>query len=273
MHPIERLRWIARADGEPAASLVTEAAWTLADLAETEPQAVLSACRRLIERHPTCGPLYWAGATILTADDPVEAAHRISAALLDDPTTGHLATELNSSVTPGSVVVACEPAETLRGALERRPRYEVRLVGSLADLRSGVRMLAASGAEVTGYLDEELDEALDGAAVIVVEALAAGPSVALVTSTGAALAHEALPAALPCWLSVPTGRALPAPLVAAAVQAGLDSGEAEVLGPDEFTLAVGPGGAGDPASVVSASSCPAASELVAGRSAGFFRHR
>ena len=57
MHPIERLRWIARAEDEPAASLGSEAAWTLAELAEQEPNALLTACRRLLDRHPACGPL------------------------------------------------------------------------------------------------------------------------------------------------------------------------------------------------------------------------
>ena len=56
MHPIERLRWIARAEDEPAASLGSEAAWTLAELAEQEPTALLTACRRLLDRHPSLRP-------------------------------------------------------------------------------------------------------------------------------------------------------------------------------------------------------------------------
>ena len=64
MHPIERLRYVARAGWAPPAVLAAEAAWALGDLALHEETAVLPACRRLLDRHPGCGPLWWVAALL-----------------------------------------------------------------------------------------------------------------------------------------------------------------------------------------------------------------
>jgi len=87
MHPIERLRYVARAGWAPPAVLAAEAAWALGDLALHEEPAVLPACRRLLDRHPGCGPLWWVAARILTAGDPVEEAERCVDALESDATS------------------------------------------------------------------------------------------------------------------------------------------------------------------------------------------
>ena len=86
MHPIERLRAVARADWAPADVLAAEAAWALGELATVEPHALLPACRRLLERHPGCGPLWWVCARMLCAGDPVPEAHRCIEELDADPT-------------------------------------------------------------------------------------------------------------------------------------------------------------------------------------------
>jgi hypothetical protein len=75
--------------------LAAEAAWALGDLAVHEEPAVLPACRRLLDRHPGCGPLWWVAARILTAGDPVEEAERCANALERDPTNDLLHEELS----------------------------------------------------------------------------------------------------------------------------------------------------------------------------------
>jgi hypothetical protein len=95
MHPIERLRYVARADWVPPALLASEAAWALSELAEHEGAAVLPACRRLLDRHPACGPLWWVAACILTAGDPIAEAERCADALEGDMTPELLAEELS----------------------------------------------------------------------------------------------------------------------------------------------------------------------------------
>jgi len=86
VHPIERLRYVARAGWGAPDVLAAEAAWALADLAEREPQAVLPSCRRLLDRHPGCGPMWWVAARIVTAGDPVAEAERCADALECDVT-------------------------------------------------------------------------------------------------------------------------------------------------------------------------------------------
>jgi hypothetical protein len=86
VHPIERLRYVARAGWGAPDVLAAEAAWALADLAVREAPAVLPACRRLLDRHPGCGPMWWVAARIVTAGDPVAEGERCADALEGDET-------------------------------------------------------------------------------------------------------------------------------------------------------------------------------------------
>ncbi len=90
MHPIERLRFVARSGWGGPAELGAEAAFALAELAEREPAAALPACRRLLERNPSCGPLWWVSARVLCAGDPLAEASWCADALEDDPTEERL---------------------------------------------------------------------------------------------------------------------------------------------------------------------------------------
>jgi len=94
VHPIERLRYVARAGWGAPAVLAAEAAWALGDLALHEEHAVLPACRRLLDRHPGCGPLWWVAARILTSGDAAEEAERCADALESDPTLDLLREDL-----------------------------------------------------------------------------------------------------------------------------------------------------------------------------------
>ncbi len=86
VHPIEMLRAVARSRRGPPGELAAEAAWGLAALAEEEPAAIVPACRRLLERQPACGPLWWLSARVLVAGDPAGEAERCATLLIDDPT-------------------------------------------------------------------------------------------------------------------------------------------------------------------------------------------
>src|SRR6202044_1741336 len=101
MHPIERLRYVARAGWAPPAVLAAEAAWALGDLALHESAAVLPACRRLLDRHPGCGPMWWVAACILTAGDPVAEGEACADALEGDQTDELL----DEALPPGARIV------------------------------------------------------------------------------------------------------------------------------------------------------------------------
>ena len=69
MHPIERLRYVARADGAGPGVLVRETGLALCDM-DLDPQSLVLACRRIVERHPTMAQLWWLCAHVLAAPDP-----------------------------------------------------------------------------------------------------------------------------------------------------------------------------------------------------------
>jgi hypothetical protein len=94
VHPIEQLRWVARAEWAPASEVAAEAAWSLGELARSEPWAVLPACRRLLERRPSGAALWWVAAEVLCAPDPVAAAERCAALLEGDPSRAQLGVAL-----------------------------------------------------------------------------------------------------------------------------------------------------------------------------------
>jgi hypothetical protein len=265
MHPIERLRWIARSDGESGTSLAVEAAHTLGELAQSEPAAVLTACRRLLERHPACGPLYWTAARLLECGDVSRAADEAVSALWRDETSGHLGRELGRAFATGSVVVTSEPVDIVSESLRRRGEYRVRFVSELMALRQGVRVLVTVADDVTGYDVDECFEAVRGADVVVVEALTAGPAVVLASVPAAAVVREAAASGVPAWICLGEGRVLPEGLAAAAARSAIRAGAAEVLAPDEFVLAICPDGPADPAVGVTRSTCPPGAELLTSR--------
>ena len=73
MHPIERLRFVARAQGVPGDVLAVEAARALVAFAD-DPAAMTAACRRVLARQAACGPLWWVCARLLTAESVSDAA-------------------------------------------------------------------------------------------------------------------------------------------------------------------------------------------------------
>lgn len=273
MHPIERLRYIARADGEPAASLAMEAAYTLGELSQYEPNAVLTACRRLLDKHPDCGPLWWLGARLVGAADPYESAQHAAAELCSDPTPGRLAEALRASYASGDVIALGPPMDIVVESLSRARMYSLRLVGSPWLLRRVMRAVAGleQDREVVGYSAGEEDAAVSGAAVVVVEALAAGKGGYVLTGDSAALAEAAAAAAVPVWVAVGVGRALP-PALLEAVVARVSGGEqtleiaveaeAVLVPPEAFKVAVGPEGRFDPSEAGAEVTCPPGLELV-----------
>src|SRR5215213_4877403 len=64
VHPIERLRYVARAGGLDLVELVQDAALALSGFAD-DPAALVTACRSLVDRHPAAGPVWWLAARVL----------------------------------------------------------------------------------------------------------------------------------------------------------------------------------------------------------------
>src|ERR687885_538953 len=123
MHPIERLRMVARAGREEATVLGRESASALAAFAD-DPAALVTACRRLVDRQPTCGPVWWVAARVLSAPDPAREAWRAGDVLCRDGTPDALAAALPEEAT---VVVLGWP-EQAADALARRGDVRVLVI-------------------------------------------------------------------------------------------------------------------------------------------------
>jgi hypothetical protein len=201
VHPIERLRYVARATEAPSDSIVREAAWSLAAFAD-DPASMVTACRRLVDRHPGNGPVWWLCARILTAGDAEREAARCIDELDADRTMRDLAFELPQS----SVVAVVGWPPRLADAFSRRGDLEVRVVDVEGDGPGFVRVLEevdvpAVDVDVTG-----LAAAVATAEVVVLDASAIGPEVALVPSGSWAAAAVARTAGASVWLVGGVGR-------------------------------------------------------------------
>lgn len=87
MHPIERIRALARASWLDAKTVAIEAADAIGDAYMwMDEAAAVSVARRLLAWHPYCGPLWLVCGEVLYAVDPVRASRDAIEHLLDDST-------------------------------------------------------------------------------------------------------------------------------------------------------------------------------------------
>lgn len=255
MHPIERLRFVARSEGEDPAEVALAAADALADLA-SEPRALVLACRRLLDAQAGAAPLWWLSAHILASADPAAAARACARGLAGDGT----ALELADALPAGTAVVA-EAASSALGALGERPDCSVALVGTAAELTWALRDLAggpAGGPAAVGYEPDELAAGLEGAGIAVVEARAASPSRLLLGEVGAALASAAAGRGVALWVAAGVGRVLPEPLFDACARG---AEQAVVVPAGLADQVAGPSGLVPPAAGLDPGDCPAPASL------------
>jgi hypothetical protein len=270
VHPIERLRYVARASGADQALLVRETAQALASFVGDH-TAVVPACRRIIDRHPTSGPLWWLCARVLTDPEPRQAAWDAVEAIQEDSTPRELAHALPEDA---RVCVVGWP-ELVADALPRRGDVEVLAVDALGEGSGLVRRLLQSGVDAVDVPQAGLGAAVLAGDLLLVEAIAAGPDAILAVSGSRAAAATARHAGVPVWATVGAGRLLPARLWAALLERLDDGGqdpwdlEEELLPADLLDQVCGPGGMSGVAEALSQATCPVAHELLSpGRAPG-----
>jgi len=265
VHPIEHLRYVARAQGADPASLVEETAYALGSL-HLDSAGLVVACRRIVERHPFAGPLMWLCANVTTSSEPYEAVWELAEQIRADKTGAELAAVLPDGA---SVVTIGSPS----------------IIGKGLARRGDVRVLSLdidnTASEFVRYLDrhdvefEPLDAGAAGAVtrfadVVLVEALAVDSGRAIVPLGSSTIAATASVWQTPVWLVAGVGRRLPPPMIDSMVaqieafSAERDPWEldVEVIPTTMFTDVVGPHGSvpmGPPAIVPE---CPVAHELI-----------
>lgn len=259
MHPIERLRFIARADDESAAALAAEAAWTLGELGCDDPAAVVTASKRLLERQPACGPLWWVCAGLVGAPDPFETAGSLAEQLLSDRVADELAVAIRASFPDTDVICALPPLEVVRTALERRGTHALGVIAPYRRLRGEFRLLREMAGEVTGHEPGEAATVLAEASVLLVEPVLASTSGVVLEPWCVDVLEAAGLEGVPVWAVLPTGRVVD-PSVAEAALA-LSSGEMSTVSPDVVTSAISSTGEGTYEEAVSAHAAPLPPEL------------
>ena len=263
MHPIERLRSVARAQGEGPSVLVREAAEGLAGLG-SDAMGTVTACRRLVDRHPTVAPLWWLAARVLSSPEARAEAHRAAEAVRTDRTPQVLAECLPQDAT---VVVLGWP-EQVTAALRRREDLEVLVVDCGGEGRGLARRLATMGGEAVVVPDPSLGTAVAGADLVVLEAAALGPDGLVAAAGSRAAAAVARHAGVAVWAAVGVGRVLPARLwkavLAGMARHGDERGEAreEVVPIDLVDQVARPDGLQPAAHTSARSDCPAIPELL-----------
>jgi hypothetical protein len=290
MHPIERLRWVARSPEGDDSLVAAEAADALASFAN-DPAGLVIASRRLIERRPAAGPLWWLASRVLCALDPGFEAMDAAADLEGDRTPVALAGDL-----PGGTVAIVGWPDQASSALRMRGRMggdeSVAARGT-----GGVPPTAAAGAArdsvvvvpsrpggrgvsprhdsswgcvdwLQGHAvdarllrDGEVAAAASRCVLALLEATAVGPDSFVAATGSAALAAVIREAKRPVWLVAGVGRLLPAPLYDALLRRIEGDANYEVVPLSVVDEIAGPSGP-VPRAQLARPSCPVAAELL-----------
>ena len=204
MHPIERLRYVARSSGAPQALLVRETAGALSGLG-FDPAGLVTACRRIVDRHVTSAPLWWLCARVLTATDPLAEAYRAADEIEADPTPSAVAHALPSDAT---VCVLGWP-DIVGDVLVRRGDLDVLVVDALGEGSGLARRLRRADVDAEEVPTAGLGAAAAAADLVLLEATAIGGSGAIAVSGSRAAAAVGRHAGVPVWMVGGIGRVLP----------------------------------------------------------------
>ena len=273
MHPIERLRYVARASGADQAMLVRETAHALSAFRD-DPAGRVAACRRIIDRHPTSAPLWWLCARVLTAPDGQHEAWTAADEIDTDPTGAELAFALPDDAT--ACVIGWP--EVVGEALARRGDVGALVVDAAGEAAGLVRRLQHAGLDAEDVPAAGLGAAVAGSDVVLLEAVAMGPSAFLGVSGSLAAAAVARHLDVPVWVAAGVGRRLPERMWSALrerVETSLDPPwelDEEVVPLSLVDQVWTPAGACPPDEAAASTDCPIAPELFGrGSAPGTFR--
>lgn len=263
MHPIERLRWVARSPEGDLSMVAAEAAGALASFAD-DPAGLVVASRRLLERRPSAGPLWWLASRVLCALDPVFEAMDAAADLERDRTPVALAGDL-----PGGTIAIVGWPDHASSALRMRARMggqghtadRVLVVPTGRDDWGCVDWLQGHAVDARLLRNGEITAAGRRCVLALLEGSAVGPDTFVAPAGSAALAAAAREAGRPVWLVAGVGRVLPGPLYDALVRRIAGDDRFEVVPLDAIDELVGPDGPLARAHLTRPG-CPVAAELL-----------
>lgn len=227
-----------------------------------EPAGLVTACRRIVERHPTSGALWWLCARVLTSTDPFAEVMTWAEEVEDDPTPGVLYDALPEDVT---VCVIGWP-DLIGEAIVRRGDCCVLAVDVHGEGSGFVRRLQRADVEAEMVPAAGLGAAAAAADLVLIEASATGADGLLVVTGSRAAAAVGYCAEAPVWAVVGLGRRLPGPLwrsVLDRLEGGDDAWrlDDEVVPAGLVSHVVGPNGVCSGVLDLGRAECPVAYEL------------
>jgi hypothetical protein len=265
MHPIEHLRYVARAHNFDASELVREAAVALGSLRTDAPNLVI-ACRRIVERHPEVGPLWWLCSRMLTSDDPRSTAWTVA----DELESSEVADLLAGNLPDAATVVTVGRPPTVEGGLVQRGDLRVLCADAGYAASSMLQRLERADVECEPLALEALAQAMSIADLVLIEALAATPTRLLAPIGSHVLAAVAAQQGVPVWCVADVGRRLPGEYVDEIVARVLPSGtwdprtvaDIDQVPVELVTHVVGPQGVSTAVAVALRAECAMTPELL-----------
>jgi len=278
VHPIEHLRYVARAHGVDASALVEETAHALGSL-HFDPAGLIVACRRIVERHPFTGPMWWLCSNVVTSAEPFEAVWDLAGTMRNDSTGSALADALpepsveqllDPDGEPMVDVMTIGDPMLVGAALARRGDVRVLALDVDHSATSFVRRLERYGVEYEPVDAGVAGTAVRSAAAVLVEAMALDGERVVAPSGSSTIAGLGAAFGVPVWLVAGVGRRLPSQYLDAMVERhgelvdGVDpwSVDVEILPTTLFTHVVGPHGIAPMGPPAVQAECPLAAELL-----------
>lgn len=180
-----------------------------------DPSGLVVAARRIVERHPFTGPLWWLCANVTTSSEPFEAVWELAGSIRADRT----ASELASALPDDAVVVTIGDPSVIGNGLARRGDVRVLALDIDHSATSFVRRLERADVDYEPVEAGAAGSATRTADVVLVEALAMDAERIIVPSGSSTIAAAAAAWDTPVWLVAGIGRRLPTGYIDAMVAA------------------------------------------------------
>jgi hypothetical protein len=194
---------------------------------------------------------------VLGALDPFAAMRDCEGEIKNDPTIK----SLRDAVPQDAVVCVVGWPTTVLNALASRGDVKLFVVESNGDGDAAVERLTSMDVEATLVQFEELSRVVSSCDVLIVEALAAGPTEVLCSSGSHAVAALGYVTQKPVWLVAACGTRLPAPLWSA-MTSGDAANEVDLMPASLFSRVISKDGISDDLSQPFVAECPPTTELL-----------
>ncbi|CAB4612448.1 unannotated protein [freshwater metagenome] len=263
MHPIEHLRYVARAHGADPLEVALGAADALSGIAH-DPAGALVAARRLVEHHPTNAPLWSVCAHAVTSMEPYRDVDDLARKIANDPT----ATQLVDALDGANTICMVGWSGHLVDALARRGDIHALVIDSSGDGQDALRYLSRHDVSCELVAPEGVAAAAQFADATILSALAIGNDSVLCSGGSMALAAVAYCVEQPVWMIASEATRLPVGLYTAMVAGVNDRPDPWASGFDIVPHALvssvfAPGiSAGQAGALATMKACPNADELL-----------